>query len=449
MNDCFLNKDLNNKTCKFLKKCKTGRERNPITNRCIKTKKKTLLKELSLKDSLKELSLKDSLKKLSLKDQLESINSFEINFKDDNLKQRTRKEPLSSGDIKSTLNSIDSIDSIKNINNIRVFPKNGELINENNKSYILFKDGGTGIMLANNIFDKDKKIKILNKKNMFKYKQPPIGWYASEKYDGVRAIWTGKELIARPLKKDGVLKAKVFSYVPDWFINMLPKDVSFDGEIWMGRGNFNIISGISNMKIGKHNKEKIDSIWKKIKYMVFDIPSIDDIYDKRYNFLQYTINKINSKYSEGGYSNIMLSNHTIIESNNKLIELYKTYTTNGAEGIIIREPSSLYESKRSELLLKMKIHEDAEAKVIGYNLGKGRLKNMLGSLKCEFKNKKIFNIGTGLNDITREEFNKLGSIYYIPIGSIVNFAYMEISKDGIPRHPVFRGLRSDVDFLYL
>lgn len=50
MNDCFLNKDFNNKTCKFLKKCKTGRERNPITNRCIKTKKKTLLKELSLKD---------------------------------------------------------------------------------------------------------------------------------------------------------------------------------------------------------------------------------------------------------------------------------------------------------------------------------------------------------------------------------------------------------------
>ena len=32
----------------------------------------------------------------------------------------------------------------------------------------------------------------------------------------------------------------------------------------------------------------------------------------------------------------------------------------------------------------------------------------------------------------------------IPIGSIVSFSYMEMTKDGVPRHPVYRGIRDDI-----
>jgi len=132
----------------------------------------------------------------------------------------------------------------------RVFPLHSEDKSEDGKDYIVFQDGGTGIMLADSLY-KDGTMISLSKQLSKKFLQPPNGWYLSEKYDGLRGIWTGKELVARPTKKDGVLKGKVFNYVPKWFINMLPPGVSLDGEIWMGRGRFQEVSGLSNLKLGK------------------------------------------------------------------------------------------------------------------------------------------------------------------------------------------------------
>jgi DNA ligase-1 len=43
------------------------------------------------------------------------------------------------------------------------------------------------------------------------------------------------------------------------------------------------------------------------------------------------------------------------------------------EGVMLKDPKSLYERKRSFSLLKVKRFEDAEAKVIGHTNGTGRL----------------------------------------------------------------------------
>jgi DNA ligase-1 len=41
-------------------------------------------------------------------------------------------------------------------------------------------------------------------------------------------------------------------------------------------------------------------------------------------------------------------------------------TANGGEGMMIKDPLSKYENKRSDKLLKVKTFEDAEATVIGH-----------------------------------------------------------------------------------
>ena len=56
----------------------------------------------------------------------------------------------------------------------------------------------------------------------------------------------------------------------------------------------------------------------------------------------------------------------------------------------------------------------------------------------------ITNIGTGFSDLQRENYLKEDSPEYIPIGSIVSFSFMEMTKDGVPRHPVYRGIRDDI-----
>ena len=53
----------------------------------------------------------------------------------------------------------------------------------------------------------------------------------SEKYDGVRAIWDGKQLITR---QGNAINA------PAWFTKNLPK-IAMDGELWLGRGQFDAL----------------------------------------------------------------------------------------------------------------------------------------------------------------------------------------------------------------
>ena len=86
------------------------------------------------------------------------------------------------------------------------------------------------------------------------------GWYASEKLDGVRAYWDGKKLWS---KQRNIINA------PEFWIKNLPKNHHLDGELYIGRKQFEKISSIVR------KKEPIDDEWKMIKYYIFDIPSIN------------------------------------------------------------------------------------------------------------------------------------------------------------------------------
>jgi len=408
--DCFEKKDLNPTTCRFSLKCKRGFERNEQV-KCRKSQKKPIsIPKKVIPKKVTPISIPKNVTPISIP---KSIVSPVVEKWNASLSK--------------------SEDKLK-----RVFPLNSQDLSEDGKQYIIFE---SGIMLADTLY-RDGKMLQLSKALSKTYSQPPNGWYLSEKYDGLRGIWTGKELVARPSKKDGLMKGKVFNYVPEWFINLLPKGISLDGELWLGRGKFQEISGLSNYKISaKITKDYLDTIWKDVKFMVFDIPHLNLPYIERLEELKQTIEHIRLK--QGIETNVELSQQIIVKDQDHLMELYTEYTINGAEGIILREPTSLYETKRSKLLLKMKLSNDSEAIVTGYILGTGKYKGQLGSLTCVM-NGKTFHIGTGFNDKMRVEYNDPESKYYIPIGSTVNFGFMELTKDGIPRHPVYRGIRTDI-----
>jgi ATP-dependent DNA ligase len=52
------------------------------------------------------------------------------------------------------------------------------------------------------------------------------------------------------------------------------------------------------------------------------------------------------------------------------------------EGIMLRQPKSLYEHNRSHTLLKVKFFHDEEAKVTGHENGSGRLQHLMGKIHC-------------------------------------------------------------------
>ena len=70
-----------------------------------------------------------------------------------------------------------------------------------------------------------------------------------------------------------------------------------------------------------------------------------------------------------------------------------------------------------------------EVRIIGYKEGTGKYKGKLGSYECETKNGKKFNCGSGLDDDMRD--NRLD------VGVFITVKYFELSKEGVPRFPVF------------
>ena len=120
---------------------------------------------------------------------------------------------------------------------------------------------------------------------------------------------------------------------------------------------------------------------------------------------------------------------------------------NGYEGIMIKDPESFYECKRSTSWLKSKPFIEVSLEVKNYEEGTGRNKGKLGAIMAEGEdNGKYFklNIGSGFTDKQREDYwmnkDKL-------IGKIIEVRADCVSKsqDGenwslrFPRFKTFRG----------
>jgi DNA ligase 1 len=264
----------------------------------------------------------------------------------------------------------------------------------------------------------------------------PVGWWASEKYDGYRALWNGKDFRSRNGNKFNV---------PEWFTQIMPPDYALDGEFWVGRGCFDKC-GIFKKKLPETD-EWID---KKVIYKVFDVPSYNKPFKERMKKLKDIVKnrckckktfKLPKKVSSMKCP-IEVTQQTKIKSKEHLNNMFSNVIKGGGEGIMLRKPQSIYEGKRSSTLLKMKVEFDTEAEIIGYKLGVGKYIGMLGSFKCKLilgKNKGVtFNV-SGMNDEIRTNYKKTHKI-----GTIITIAFNDYTKDGVPRHP--RYLRKKDDY---
>lgn len=230
----------------------------------------------------------------------------------------------------------------------------------------------------------------------------PTGWWYSEKLDGVRAWWDGKNFISR--------QGNVF-HAPDWFKAGLP-DHLLDGELWVDRCKFqSTLSVVRRLDGG--------DMWKAVKYVVFDAPHLADKgFEDRLSALEQIC-----RTSANGF--LKFHPHHRVESRQHLLSELKTVAALGGEGLMIRKPGALYEAGRSATILKVKPWDDAEAEVVGYEPGKGRHKGVVGGLIVRMPNGKEFNLGTGLTDEERRNPPK--------IGAKVTYRYTGMTDAGIPK----------------
>jgi len=240
----------------------------------------------------------------------------------------------------------------------------------------------------------------------------PAGYLVSEKYDGVRAVWDGRVLRFR----SGLTIA-----APEAFVERLPA-VPLDGELWLGRGRFELLSGL----VRRQSPDA--AAWRQLRYMVFELPGASGSFASR-------AQRIAALVRQTGWSQLQAVEHEVLDSSQALQRRLDEVVAAGGEGLMLHRADAPYETGRSASLLKLKPLHDAEARVIGHVAGRGRHVGRMGALRVRSASGVAFLLGTGFSDAERESPP--------PLGSWVTFTHRGVTADGVPRFASFLRVRSE------
>ena len=238
-------------------------------------------------------------------------------------------------------------------------------------------------------------------------------YWVSEKYDGVRGYWDGHTLRTR----GGETVA-----TPAWFTANWP-DTPMDGELWAGRGRF------SHAQSTVRQQQPDDAAWREMRFMVFDLPAHGGTFDQRLPALNQLVESLNQPW-------VQAVPQQRVASDAALQKLLLRTVRAGGEGLMLHRGASMYRAGRSDDLIKVKTHEDAEAKVVAHLPGQGRHAGRLGALVVEMPSGQRFRLGAGLTDAERD--------HPPPVGSWVTYRFRGTHDSGVPRFASFVRVRDDM-----
>lgn len=227
----------------------------------------------------------------------------------------------------------------------------------------------------------------------------------SEKLDGIRAYWNGKELLTKNGNK---------IHIPNDIIKNYPT-FHLDGELWTKRDDF---ENIQNIVLDKTPTKD----WSQVTYNIFEVPNQKGDFFQRMQVLKNWLNNNTN-------SNIRIIKQ-IKCKNKKHLNLYlESLIKKKAEGIIIKNPNVSYFKGRNDKILKVKKFYDMEGEVIGINYKNNKFK----SLKILLKSGVKFNLGGG--------FSSNEKINHPIVSDIVTFKYYGFTKYGKPKFASFLRVR--------
>ena len=189
-----------------------------------------------------------------------------------------------------------------------------------------------------------------------------------------------------------------------------------DGELWMGRGTFEKLSGIVRKIQPNHND------WRQVCYMLFELPEHPGTFTRRVRKMVKLTEALKISWL-----------HPIpqirLNSEDALLNMLDEIVTKGGEGLMLHGAYSLYHSGRSDDLLKLKPWQDAEATVVEILPGKGKFSGMMGSLLVTDESGRRFRIGTGFSNKERRNPSA--------VGTVITYKFTGTTKKGLPKFASF------------
>lgn len=232
----------------------------------------------------------------------------------------------------------------------------------------------------------------------------------------------------------------------------LPPGTHIDGELYHPDWSFEQLSSVVKTEVRLHPK------MKEVIYYIFDLVTPEPMpYEDRYAILlnayeRYLEEDPVNRSPDNPLSIVRLVTFTLAYSDDEVVDFHNQYVQMGYEGLMVRKiagpnrtpqtiAESLYDSKRSNNLLKYKHFEDEEGIVIAVEEAKGTEAGTADVVVVDPRGNIVPMRSRGSFERRREWLEHPERILLKP------FTYRHqppLTEYGVPRFPVGIGVRDDV-----
>ncbi|MCK9319368.1 hypothetical protein [Methanoculleus sp.] len=259
--------------------------------------------------------------------------------------------------------------------------------------------------------------------------------YYNVKVDGIRAVVTvqSSDIIEFKSRDGKELQPFLVENIKSEIARHIEQFIGLELDCEISSTHFQKLMRIVNRK-----NVDMSSIYIRntTKLSIFDIKSLGHLpLFERVAFMEALEKKIDSPKIK------FLKYFKVKMDYNLIASIARKYIAAGAEGIIIKNPYSSYQTKRSNDWLKFKDKNTIDLKIIGYYPGEPgtEIEHCLGGIILKYKNTEL-RCGSGFSEKERVDF---WTIKEELLDKITEISYMEETKTGSLRHPVFERFRFD------
>src|SRR5205823_2316003 len=118
-----------------------------------------------------------------------------------------------------------------------------------------------------------------------------------------------------------------------------------DGELWIGRKAFQVTIAVVR------RQDKTD-LWDQVRFLIFDAPDSGGPFEQRLQAVERVVRANQPPYARA-------HEHVECADADHLRRQLARVEALGGEGLMLRQPGSLYEAGRSDTLRKVKSSSDA------------------------------------------------------------------------------------------
>jgi len=262
------------------------------------------------------------------------------------------------------------------------------------------------------------------------------------KLDGVRCVFTKEGAFSRTGKE-----FKNVDHIKETLKPLFKQYpyIKLDGELYNHKLKDDFEKIISLVRKTKPTFEHRKEAEKLVQYHVYDIVPLEDAfisptYEER---LDHLIDIIAQSTYDGHFLNfdhVKMTKTVYIENMDKAKKWHETFLNEGYEGSIYRNPDGFYKGTRSWNLMKFKDFHDAEATIVGYELGKGKRTGTIGKFIMQDDEGVEFGCPPGKGYDYKDLAGMLNNINDY-IGQRATFTYFQRTQAGSYRHPLYKCIR--------